>query len=158
MPHIHPEANDFVVDVYIVYRNKVFLRMHDKYHIWLSPGGHIELNEDPNEAIIREAREETGLEIKLVGNESLPDTNEKGYRELLAPRYLNVHSIREPHKHISMVYFATSNNDKVIPSGNDKSDNWKWFSMEELNNPIYNLKKSVKFYARKALEELSKQH
>lgn len=44
MAHIH-EKIDFVADVFIVYKDKVFLRMHDKLHVWLSVGGHIELDE-----------------------------------------------------------------------------------------------------------------
>ncbi len=47
MSHIH-EKIDFTVDVFVVHENKVLLRMHDKYHLWLAPGGHIELHEDPN--------------------------------------------------------------------------------------------------------------
>jgi len=53
MPHIHDKI-DFTVEVFIVHNNKVLLRKHDKYKIWLSVGGHIELNEDPNQAAIRD--------------------------------------------------------------------------------------------------------
>lgn len=38
MPHIH-EKIDFTVEVFIVYNNKVLLRKHDKYGIWLSVDG-----------------------------------------------------------------------------------------------------------------------
>ncbi len=62
MPHIH-EKIDFTVEVFIVYDNKVLLRKHDKYKKWLSIGGHIELDEDPNQAAIREVKEEVGLDI-----------------------------------------------------------------------------------------------
>ena len=40
LPHIH-EKIDFTVEVFIVYKNKVLLRMHDKVKKWLGPGGHI---------------------------------------------------------------------------------------------------------------------
>ena len=63
MPHIH-EKVDFTVEVFIVYKNKVLLRMHDKHHAWISIGGHIELGEDPEESAIREVKEEVGLEAK----------------------------------------------------------------------------------------------
>ncbi|MEA3450492.1 MAG: NUDIX domain-containing protein, partial [Bacteroidota bacterium] len=32
------------------------------------PGGHIEHNETPDEAIIREVKEETGLDVEIVGD------------------------------------------------------------------------------------------
>ena len=63
MPHIHKRI-DFAVDVLIVHKNKVLLRKHDKYKIWLAVGGHIELDEDPNQAAIREVKEEVNLEIE----------------------------------------------------------------------------------------------
>ena len=43
---------------------------------WLPPGGHIEVNEDPIEAVLREVLEETGLEVevtRLVGVYTSPD-------------------------------------------------------------------------------------
>lgn len=65
MPHIH-EKIDMVVDVFIVHNGRVLLRKHDKYHTWLGPGGHIELDEDPNEAALREMQEEAGLGVRLI--------------------------------------------------------------------------------------------
>ena len=56
MPHIH-EKIDFTVGVFVVHKNKVLLRKHDKYHLWLDVGGHVELNEDPTEAAVREVKE-----------------------------------------------------------------------------------------------------
>ena len=48
MPHIH-EKIDFTVEVFIVHKDTVLLRMHDKVKKWLGPGGHIELHEDPSD-------------------------------------------------------------------------------------------------------------
>jgi len=44
MPHIH-EKIDFTADVFVVYKDKVLIRKHDKYDKWLAAGGHIELDE-----------------------------------------------------------------------------------------------------------------
>lgn len=60
MPHIH-ERYDFVVNAFIVFNNKVLLVHHPKYDKWLPMGGHVELDEDPEEALFREIEEETGL-------------------------------------------------------------------------------------------------
>jgi ADP-ribose pyrophosphatase YjhB (NUDIX family) len=64
MSHIH-EKIDFTVGVFVVYKDKVLLRKHDKYNLWLCVGGHIELDEDPNEAALREVKEEVGLDVTL---------------------------------------------------------------------------------------------
>lgn len=56
---------DNTVEVLIFYEDKVLLRFHDKYEIWLSVGGHIEVDEDINQAALREVLEEVGLEVEL---------------------------------------------------------------------------------------------
>ncbi len=88
MPHIH-EKIDFTVEVFIVFENKVLLRKHDKYKKWLSVGGHIELNEDPIQAALREVKEEVGLDVEIFGKAQ--NLDEANYQELIPPRFLNRH-------------------------------------------------------------------
>ena len=153
MPHIH-EKIDFTAEVFIVYRNKVLLRKHDKYKKWLSVGGHIELNEDPNEAAIREVKEETGLDIVLDDN--LQEFREKDETiELIPPYFLNRHRISDTHEHITLVYFAKSNLDKIYENiEREKSEECRWFTKEKLLADK-EIDSNVKFYALKALEKLS---
>ena len=70
MPHIH-EKMDFTVETFIVHKNKVLLRKHDKLKIWMSVGGHVELDEDPVEAALREVKEEVGLDITLYQKKTI---------------------------------------------------------------------------------------
>lgn len=46
---------------------KALLIYHEKLGVWLYPGGHVEEDETPSEAVVREFREETGLEVEPVG-------------------------------------------------------------------------------------------
>ncbi len=157
MPHIHDKI-DFCVEVFIVHNNKVLLRVHDKFKFWLSIGGHIELDEDPVEAAIREVKEEVGLDITIVGDAHGPlhgeETN-RGYKYLIPPRYLGRHPVSETHEHIAFVYFATSNTDIITESSSDhERAETRWVSMEELES--MDLVPNVKFYAVEALKALSK--
>lgn len=155
MPHIH-EKIDFAADAFIVYKNKVLLRKHDKHKMWLSVGGHIELHEDPMEAVVREAKEEVGLDIEIFGE--LPDfENAAGEKELVAPRFLNRHpTTASGHEHISFIYFARSNTDEVRETeGEEKSGGLKWFTEEELDDPQYELLPKIRHYAKEALRALS---
>ena len=38
---------------------------HKKLDVWLYPGGHVEDTETPDEALVREVKEETGLDIEI---------------------------------------------------------------------------------------------
>ncbi|MCX6751522.1 MAG: NUDIX domain-containing protein [Candidatus Nomurabacteria bacterium] len=152
MPHIH-EKVDFTVEVFIVYRNKLLLRMHDKHKIWLSIGGHIELDEDPVEAAIREVKEEVGLDIKLIGPKQPVANNEFDYKSIVGCHYIGVHQVNDVHKHVVLVYFAKTDTDKIVDSvsEHEKSET-RWVTKEELKK--MDLRPNVLFYAREALKEL----
>jgi len=152
MPHINNYIN-FTAETFLVYQNKVLLRYHEKYDYWLSVGGHIEPNEDPNQAAIREVKEETGLDVALY-DKLLPfKENNARYQELIPPYFMNIHKISDTHRHVTLVYFARAKNDKIIEPENEKSRGWKWMSKTELE-AASNLLPSIKFYALKALAEL----
>lgn len=152
MPHIHDKI-DFCSEVFIVFNNKVLLRKHDKLRKWLSVGGHIRLDEDPNEAAIREVKEEVGLEIELYNEEDISFLNRDNWRSLINPQYLNIHNITDNHEHIAFMYFAKSKTDKLILSEEEITEECKWFSKEELESNN-DLGEDVKYYALKALEKL----
>ena len=155
MPHIH-EKIDYTVEVFIVYKNKVLLRMHDKHKIWLSVGGHIELNEDPTQAAIREVKEEVGLDIKLVGGtkgKANGETENRGHRDLIPPKYMGRHPVTDTHEHVVLIYFATADNDTVKESLNEhERTSTKWVTKEELET--MDLVPNILFYAQEALKEL----
>lgn len=151
MPHIH-KLIDFVVEVFIVHKDKVLLRKHDKYKILLSVGGHIELNEDPNQAALREVKEEVGLTIKL--DERLKPGFKENGTELIPPYFLGRHKVEKNHEHIVLVYFATSRTNKITQNVKEKSEECRWFTKKEIleNKEIL---PNIKFYALRALEMLS---
>src|SRR5258705_6104772 len=103
MAHLH-EKIDFTVAIFVVQEGRVLLIHHRKLDKWLPLGGHIELDEDPEQAALREAREESGLEVELLGER--PPTTEPGTRALIGPRLLDIHRISGNHRHIRMIYLA----------------------------------------------------
>jgi 8-oxo-dGTP pyrophosphatase MutT (NUDIX family) len=152
MPHIH-EKVDFAADVLIVHKSKVLLRKHDKYKIWLAVGGHIELDEDPNQTAIREVKEEVGLDVVLVGHPEIFTKPEDG-KELIPPRFINRHRINETHEHVSMVYFATTKSTDVVQGKTEISDAIHWFTRKELDDPTFGISERIRYYAKTALDEV----
>ena len=112
MPHIH-EKVDFTVEVFVVYKNTVLLRKHDKYKVWLSVGGHVEIDEDPNQAAIREVKEEAGLDAVLDNSLQTFTKNDQDYHELIPPYFVNRHRINAKHEHVTLTYFAKSGTNKI---------------------------------------------
>lgn len=155
MPHVHTEPGqiDYTVEVFLVHDNTVLLRKHDKYKIWLSIGGHIELDEDPNQAAIREVKEEVGLDIQLYEPFAVPQFDEPHHRELIPPMSMNRHAINDTHEHVTSVYFAKADTTNVIPENVD--DEWKWFTAEELSASEYGIKDSIRHSALAALRALA---
>ncbi len=153
MPHVHDKI-DFTVEVFIVHNNKVLLRMHDKHNIWLSVGGHIELDEDPIEAALREVKEEVGLDVVIIDHTKSPEENDGHYKYLIPPRYLGKHFVNEIHEHVVFVYFAKAHTGEIADSilEHEQGAEMKWVSREEL--AAMELVPNVRFYAEKALEEL----
>jgi 8-oxo-dGTP pyrophosphatase MutT (NUDIX family) len=146
MPHIHDKI-DFVSEVFVVYKNKVLLRKHDKYKIWLSVGGHIELDEDPVQAAIREVKEEVGLDIEIINHTGGYKVKlGEDYRELNLPVSLSRHRMTPTHEHVCLVYFAKSDTDKVIPE--KETDEWRWCTSEEIDH-LQPMNDNTKFYAKK---------
>src|SRR5262245_2879594 len=151
MAHIH-EKIDFTVAVFIVEDGKVLLVHHRKLNKWLPIGGHIELHEDPEQAALREAQEESGLEIELIGER--PPTTEPGTRALIAPRFLDIHRITESHEHIGLIYWARPRNGNMTLA-QEEHHHIGWRSSEELDSLNPPMSEAVKWYCRKAIQELS---
>lgn len=149
MAHIH-EKIDFTVAIFVVHDEKVLLILHRKLGKWLPLGGHIELDEDPEIAALREAKEESGLAVELVGER--PPTSEPGTRALIAPRFLDIHRISETHEHIGMIYWARPIGGDVKLATEEHHD-IRWCSATELDELKPPMTNAVKWYCRQALEE-----
>src|SRR5256885_8019559 len=128
MPHIH-ELIDFTVAIFVALDRKILLIHHRKLNKWLPLGGHIELDEDPEIAALREAKEESGFEEELLGER--PPTTEPGTRALIAPRFLDIHRISDTHQHIGMIYWAQPRDGKLTLAGSEHHD-IRWCASDEL--------------------------
>jgi 8-oxo-dGTP pyrophosphatase MutT (NUDIX family) len=150
MPHIH-EKIDFTVAIFVVHAGKVLVIHHRALNHWLPLGGHIELDEDPEQAALREAREESGLEVELVGER--PPTTGPGTRALIAPRFLDIHRIHATHEHIGMIYWARPKAGNLALAPAEHHD-IRWCSVTELDALQPPMSDAVKWYCRKAIEEI----
>ncbi len=98
----------FTVSGFVSHNGRTALHWH-RLGLWLPPGGHIEPNEDPIQAVTREVLEETGIAVDVLG-EVPQGPNEP--RQLPPPVTIGVYDIArdsgtgQPHQHIDLVYFT----------------------------------------------------
>src|SRR4051812_14987255 len=151
MAHIH-EKIDFTVAIFVVQQEQVLLVHHRKMNRWLPLGGHIELDEDPEAAALREAQEESGLDVELVGER--PPTSGEGTRALIAPRFLDIHRITNTHEHIGLIYWARPKNGSLTLAMEEHHD-IRWCGEEELQSLQPPMSEAVKWYCQKAIDEIS---
>jgi 8-oxo-dGTP pyrophosphatase MutT (NUDIX family) len=152
MAHLH-EKIDFTVAIFVVAQEKVLLIHHRKLNTWLPLGGHIELDEDPEIAALREAKEESGLDVELLGER--PPTTGPGTRALIAPRFLDIHRISATHEHIGMIYWARPKGGTLKLAEAEHHD-IRWCSRAELEELQPPMDAPVKWYCHQALEEISR--
>lgn len=151
MAHIH-EKIDFTVAIFVVHNGRILLIHHRNLDRWLPLGGHIELDEDPEQAALREAKEESGLDVELLGER--PPTTEPGTRALIAPRFLDIHRINSTHEHIGMIFWARPASGQLTLSPSEHHD-IRWCSAADLDALQPAMSAAVKWYCHKAIEEIS---
>lgn len=122
----HPEAT--VGAVILNPDNKVLIVRSTKWNSkYIIPGGHIELGEKMEDTLIREVKEETGLELSDIKLLSLKES-------------IYSKSFGEEKHFIFIDYLCKTDSSEVHL--NDEADCYQWISLEELDD--YNLENFVK--------------
>ena len=121
----------FTATGFIIHNDHVLLHWHNKVKEWLPPGGHIEENEDPMQAVIREIYEETNLNVTVVPTHPAIQFN---YPEQVhAPVTIMIEDIDDPidgfHQHIDMIYFC-----RISDKKNSVPEGWVWISKDDIAN------------------------
>ena len=96
----------------------VVLHLHKRMGLWLQPGGHVDLGEDPADAALREATEETGLALVHATD---PPTI----------AHVDAHDGPKGHFHLDVRYVLTATTDADPTPPPEESQDCRWFDWDE---------------------------
>ncbi len=141
-------TRDFTVAVFVIHNDHVLLHPHRKLGLWLPPGGHIEPNELPDEAAVREVEEEAGIAVELVGGYGVELDDPDAPRQLVRPQGIQLEDISPGHQHIDLVYYArpAGTPEGMLP---EVIEGMRWLSEGDLKT--IELTDEVATWARQAL-------
>ena len=116
---------------------------HKKLGKWLQPGGHVDPDELPDTAAVREVFEETGLHVELIGDH-LPRPTDP-----VRPFAMQLNVITEnEHEHIDFVYLATPVGSLALTQNVQETDGIKWYALDEILNDDFDTFDTVKHWCR----------
>ncbi|MCI0688225.1 MAG: NUDIX domain-containing protein [Sporichthyaceae bacterium] len=124
----HFTASGIVLD----HANRVLLVKHTKLGMWLYPGGHVDPDEDPVQALHREIREETGLQVEII---AAGEFDHPAVTVLPPPFTILVEDIDDtktgPHQHIDLVYICRPVTGEVVHQA-DELDGHAWVPLADI--------------------------
>lgn len=134
----HFTATAFVIDS----QNRTLLLWHKRLQRWMPPGGHIDANETPEETAKRECKEETGLDVEILGDpqtdlfETCPEEG-RMLRKPLAMLLENIPASEErgepAHMHMDFLYIAKPINEaQLLSMAEEEADDMRWFTKEDV--------------------------
>jgi len=118
---MRPETPLLTVDSLIVYNSKIVLikRKNPPYG-WALPGGFVDIGETVEKAAAREAKEETGLNVKnlrLLGVYSDPERDKRGHS-------------------VSIAFYCEPEDCQIMPQGADDALEAELFDFDHLPENI----------------------
>lgn len=138
-------TREFLSTVFIVNKGKVLMTWNKKVKTWIPVGGHIEPNELPCDSVIREAKEESGLDIELISPYDKSKT-----ANLIQPVHIHLDHIKDDHEHINLIYFGFVNGGELLKESDEQTP-LKWFSEKDIEKE--DLLPSIKEWALEAINQ-----
>lgn len=144
----------FTASVYIVFQDKVLVHKHKKFDLVIPVGGYLEGSELPEQAVVREAKEETGLDITLY-NQYPTNLDDDKWTQANAGMCLASIESKPGIVQYDFTYFATVEDVSGLGTGELPRESFLLITKEELLGSEM-VAPNVIHYASQALDTLGK--
>lgn len=119
-------------------QSKMLVVYHRKLDKWAAPGGHIELNETPAEAALREIFEETGVKATVVDSANVELCPRVGSEAQLDTPYVMLsehipkYGDNKAHIHLDFIFLCEADENEALVQQEREVKKVKWMTWEEL--------------------------
>ena len=134
----HFTATAFIIDS----KKRTLLLFHKRLQRWMPPGGHIGDDETPEGAAARECKEETGLDVEIIGDRQadLFEGNREEGGMLAKPIAMLLENIpasaerNEPdHEHMDFLFIAKPLDEmQAVTLAESEGREIRWFTRKEI--------------------------
>lgn len=140
MGHLHtePGQHDYTVGAYIIRLDgdepKALLHLHKKMQKLLPIGGHIELDETPWQAVVREVAEESGYELSQM-KILQPKQRIDSLSDIVVhpqPVVVTDQDVSSEHFHTDLAYAFIVHKDPQGQASEGESEDFRWLTRSEL--------------------------
>ncbi len=134
----HYSSTGYVYD----YLSDQFLMIfHKKFQKWMPPGGHIMRNEEPNQAVLREVYEETGLHGFIIQFPNQMKPLKDNVSNLPMPFCLLNETIpsfgkEQEHGHINFIYVILVKRPINIKLSMTEASDFQWISLNTIDELV----------------------
>ena len=118
---------------YLIKDDKALLVHHKKFDKWTPPGGHIEEDETPNQALIREWKEELNLDIDILPAYESAFSGDTNATPIPMPFHIDLEKEGFDVPHLGYFFYVKLlDENHIISIQESEIHNAKWFSKEDL--------------------------
>ena len=115
---------------------RIVLHFHRKFQLWLQPGGHIERDENPVDALLREVREETGIDVAPYlsrGTKQDEHALSLPVPDFMEEQSIDPHADQPAHFHLDFQYIVRLPFRELKPSEGESME-IGWYTHQETKN------------------------